>query len=78
MEKERIAIIETKIDNLHKAIGDFIESQKEHNKNFYETRDDVRDIKANAKGGWFVVGIFGSLTVLVSTLVSSIIGFIWK
>jgi len=46
------------------------DKQKNHNELFYEVRDTVRDMKANANGAWFTVGIFGTLTIAVSGLVS--------
>lgn len=46
------------------------DSQKATNDLFFEVRDSVRDMQANARGAWFTIGVFGSLTVFVSGLVS--------
>lgn len=48
-------------------------SQRETNTIFFEVRDTVRDMQANAKGAWFTIGIFGTLTVAVSGVVSWLI-----
>jgi type IV secretory pathway component VirB8 len=70
MSETRLARLEEKIDSLSKSIDQFIESQGDHNDKFYEIRDRVRDMQANAKGAWWTVGLFGTLTVAVSSLVA--------
>lgn len=73
MDVERLARMEAKIDALTQDMSDFIRSQEKHNDSFYEVRDSVRDMKANARGAWFTIGLFGTLTVAVSGLVSWVV-----
>lgn len=61
-----LARIESKLDHVVQEQAD----QREKNKIFYEVRDTVRDMKANASGAWFTIGVFGTLTVAVSGFVS--------
>lgn len=69
-DTERLARIEATQIAMLSELRRFCDTQDEHNKRFYVVRDDVRDIKANARGAWFTIGIFGTLTVAVSGLVS--------
>lgn len=73
---ERLARLEVKMDMMSDLIKDFIDVQDAHNKTFFSTRDDVRDMQANAKGAWFIIGIFGTLTVTVAGTVSWLVTYI--
>lgn len=61
-----LARVEEKLDRVIERL----EAQKDHNDRFYEVRDIVLNMKANAKGAWFTIGIFGTLTVAVSGFVA--------
>lgn len=67
-----IARLEEKVDR----ILENVEAQNEHNDRFYKVRDEVNEMKANAKGAWFTIGIFGTLTVAVSGLVAWLVSAI--
>jgi len=64
-----LARIESKLD----FVVQEQEKQSKHNEVFYESRDALRDMKANANGAWFTLGVFGTLTVAVSGFVSWVV-----
>lgn len=68
MDSERLARIEVMQATMLHELRSFCASQDIHNKTFYVVRDTVLKREANAKGAWFTIGIFGSLTVAVSGL----------
>ncbi len=69
-ESERLARIEAKQDAITDLLNRFIHSQEKHNDAFYKVRDKINEREANAKGAWFTIGLFGSLTIAVSGFVS--------
>lgn len=73
VDTDRLARIEATQLAMLSELRRFCDSQDDHNKIFYVVRDEVRDIKASAKGVWLTVGAFGSLTVAVSGLVAWIV-----
>jgi hypothetical protein len=72
MEQQLARMEATQMALLHE-LRRFCDEQDNHNKVFYEVRDEVRDIKASTKGAWFIFGLFGTLTVTVSGLVAWVI-----
>jgi hypothetical protein len=77
-----VARIEEKLDSRDKLILQYMQDQERrwqaqlaHNTNFYHVRDLVHEKIANTKGAWFTVGIFGTLTAGVATIVSAIVSW---
>jgi len=64
-----IARLETKLD----SVLEKLEAQEHHNERFYETRSDVKAILSNAKGAKWAFGLFGALTIAVSSLVAWVV-----
>lgn len=61
-----IARLEEKLDRVLEKLED----QKTFNKDFYDTRDKVNKMEANAKGAWWMLGVMG---VMVSAAVSWVV-----
>ena len=67
---ERLARIEAKLEHLSEVMEDFVDGQGDKNALFFQMRDEFLQTKASAKGVWFTIGIFGTLTVAVSSVVA--------
>lgn len=61
-----IARLEEKLDRVIEKLED----QEDHNTRFYDTRDRVNKMEANAKGAWWMLGVMG---VMVSAAVSWVV-----
>lgn len=65
-----IARLEEKTKGIEEKIDSYFSQQAEINRKMLDTRDDVIAIQASARGAWWTVGVFGSLTVAVSSAVA--------
>lgn len=70
---ERLSRIESKIGHLSEMMEDFVDGQSIKNAMFFSLRDEFIKSQASAKGAWFTVGIFGTLTVAVSSVVAWVV-----
>lgn len=68
-ESVRLARMEAKLDALLDRLREREEAQAKHNAAFYIVRDQVNEIRANAKGGWFVIGIFAAAASFISSMI---------
>lgn len=70
-DAERLAVIETNTIEILRRLDE----QKEHNKTFYQTHKKVLVMEAKALGVWWTIGIFGTLTTVVSGAVASAVSY---
>lgn len=70
---ERFARIEQRLEHLIELIERSFVEQEKKNEEFKGIRDRFIIMEASAKGAWWMVGIFGSLTVGVSGLVAWVV-----
>lgn len=73
MEKERLARIEEKQDNLRDLIERHLKSQEKSNDFFYEVARRVTVIETTNKTGWKLIGAFGAITVAVASAAAWIV-----
>ncbi len=73
---QRLARIEARLEHLSEVMEDFVDGQSEKNAMFFLVRDELMKVQASAKGAWFTVGIFGTLTVAVSGFVAWLVSTI--
>jgi len=64
-----LARVEEKLDRVLERLDE----QSSHNGRFYETRDKVNRMEANARGAWWILGVLG---IMVSSAVSWIVAAI--
>lgn len=76
-EMERLVRLEEKVDHLTNLVETFFSAQTEKNRTFWDAREKLIVMQANARGAWWTVGLFGGLTVAVASLVSWIVAH-WK
>lgn len=67
---ERLARIESKIEHMTSMMEDFVDGQSIKNATFYDLRDQFLKKEASNQGVWFTIGLFGTLTVAVSSAVA--------
>ncbi len=72
-QSERLARIEQKIEHIIDVLEDTFKNQQKHNDIFSGVRDKVIVMESSAKGAWWVVGVLGSLTVVVSGFVAWVV-----
>lgn len=77
IERERLARLESKVDHLTAMVETFVSSQDEKNRHFWAAREKLLVMQAGARGAWWTVGLFGSLTVAVAGFVSWVVAH-WK
>jgi type IV secretory pathway component VirB8 len=61
-----IARLEEKMDR----VLDHLDSQAKMNEHFYEVRDKVLALEARSSGAWFIMSLFGAITVATAGFVS--------
>ena len=69
----RLARMEERQINQGNLIEEFFAAQKEHNERFYQTRYQVLAMAAKQEGAWKTIGVFGALTVAVSSGVAWVV-----
>lgn len=73
----RLARIEERQIHHQQLLEAFIEKQEEYNKSFWSTRYQVLAMAAKQEGAWKTVGIFGALTVAVSSAMAWVVTFLF-
>lgn len=72
----RLARMEERQINQGNLIEEFFTAQEKHNERFYQTRYQVLAMAAKQEGAWKTIGIFGALTVAVSSAMAWVVTFL--